>query len=111
MTDPSAPTSRRSHPLLGGFPLAVMALSTFLVVFALMMARLSSGGGAGLSASSGTAVVRGVTARGAVTTRTSGAGATAAAAQAAPANPSAAAAVPVSTRTSGALGAGGAGDE
>ncbi|MHB8234502.1 MAG: hypothetical protein ACYDHT_07600 [Solirubrobacteraceae bacterium] len=41
---PKAGSARRqSHPLLGLFPLATMALATFLVVFALMMARMQTG--------------------------------------------------------------------
>jgi hypothetical protein len=31
------------HPLLGAFPLAVMTLATFFVVFTILMARLQSG--------------------------------------------------------------------
>ena len=38
------------HPLLGAFPLAVMTLATFLVVFALLMARLERGADPALSA-------------------------------------------------------------
>jgi hypothetical protein len=35
--------ARRAHPLLGAFPLAVMTLATFLVLFTLTMARLNAG--------------------------------------------------------------------
>jgi hypothetical protein len=36
-------TKRSAHPLLGVFPLAVFTLATFLVVSALLMARLTAG--------------------------------------------------------------------
>jgi hypothetical protein len=44
----SGPASaRNTHPLTGAFPLTVMALAAFLVVFTLMMARLTSAPGTG----------------------------------------------------------------
>lgn len=45
MTEHAIPSVRRSttHPLLRPFPLAVMTLATFLVVFTLLMARLTAG--------------------------------------------------------------------
>ncbi len=39
----AATMTRREHPLLRPFPLVVMTLATFLVVFALLMARLTAG--------------------------------------------------------------------
>jgi hypothetical protein len=44
MTEPAqAPRARRrAHPLLRPFPLGVMVLTTFLIVFVLMMARMRS---------------------------------------------------------------------
>lgn len=53
-TSPRGPEPRRSgrrprsgagetHPLLGRFPLAVIALAAVVVIFALMMARLHAG--------------------------------------------------------------------
>ncbi len=44
MTEPGTPTSERPrrerHPLLHAFPLTVLSLATFLVVFTMMMANL-----------------------------------------------------------------------
>ncbi len=45
MTEPSAQAPERlreRHPLLHAFPLAVLSLATFLVVFTIMMANLRS---------------------------------------------------------------------
>jgi hypothetical protein len=46
--------SQVAHPLLRPFPLVVMGLATFLVIFALLMARLTSGLDPALRASPGT---------------------------------------------------------
>jgi hypothetical protein len=73
---PSRPASvRSSHPLLGVFPLAVMALAAGLVAFTLMMARLTStpSTGPGLPATASASVVLAPGARVAPSTRTSGA--------------------------------------
>jgi hypothetical protein len=39
--------AREAHPLLGAFPLAVIALAALLVVFVLTMAQLKAGSDAG----------------------------------------------------------------
>ena len=105
------PRTRAAHPLLAPFPLAVMALSTFLVVFTLMMARMSAGTRTSLSANVPAALVA---ASGGTRLRTSASGGSAAtAATTATATvtgaggPSAAVAVPaVLTRSSGARAGG-----
>lgn len=66
--------ARKVHPLLGAFPLAVMALATFLVLFALMMARLKAGADPSLRPSTSTSLVARSSGSRAVTTRTSGGG-------------------------------------
>jgi len=73
----SAP-GREAHPLLGAFPLAVMTLATFLVLFALMMARLNGGTDPDLSASTSTPLVARSLGGGAVTTLPGGGGASSA---------------------------------
>ncbi len=100
------PSLSKRHPLLGAFPLAVMTLATFLVVFAIMAARLQGGLDPALRAgTSGTTVVRNASG-GAVVTRASGTAIPASSPSGAPAQPGA----PVLTRTSGAGGAGGGGE-
>jgi hypothetical protein len=97
--------TRRAHPLLRAFPLAVMTLATFLVVFTLMMARLTAGADPALRASSNTAALVAGSSAGAVSTRTSGAGAQGAATVQATAAEGASATTPaVVTRTSGTSG-------
>jgi hypothetical protein len=64
--------ARKAHPLLGAFPLAVMTLATFLVLFTLMMARLQAGAGPALGSGASGALVAGPQGTGAVRTRTSG---------------------------------------
>jgi hypothetical protein len=104
--------TRKTHPLSGAFPLAVMTLATFLVLFAVMMARLKAGVDPALRAGTGSSLTASGAGAGAVRTRTSGVGA------------SAGTATPVATseevsprsraivtRASGASGTGGAGDE
>ncbi len=44
---------RERHPLLGAFPLSVLTLATFLVVLAVLAARLQSGSDPALSAFAG----------------------------------------------------------
>jgi hypothetical protein len=44
---------RERHPLLGGFPLSVLTLATFVVVFAILTARLQGGADPALRASTG----------------------------------------------------------
>ena len=99
---PAVPARRSTrHPLLGAFPLAVMTLATFLVVFAIMMARLQGGLDPALRATAGsTTVVRG--SGGAVVTRASGGAAPALSPSGAPARSGG----PVLTRTSGSSGGG-----
>jgi hypothetical protein len=104
----AAAPARRSarHPLLGAFPLAVMTLAVFLVVFTILMARLQSGVDPALSAAAhATTVVRGASG-GAVVTRASGGAGPAVSTSGAPAEP----ASPVITRTSGSSGGGESGD-
>jgi hypothetical protein len=103
-------TSRaKRHPLLGAFPLAVMTLATFLVVFAIMMARLQGGLDPALRAgTSGTTVVRNVSG-GKVVTRASGTASPASSPSGTPTRQG----TTVLTRTSGAggFGVGGEGDD
>jgi len=108
-----APTrARTAHPLLGAFPLAVMTLATFMVVFTLMMARMTAGVNPGVGSSTSTALLAGGSGASAVTTRTSGAGAAGAAVvQPAVSEGSPAATSTIVTRSSGAAGAVGVGDE
>lgn len=88
------------HPLLGAFPLAVMTLATFLVVFALLMARLQSGADPGLRASANGVLQARGEAGTAIRTRTSGG-----AVPAASGNPVATeVSSPLVTRTSGRAG-------
>lgn len=65
--------ARSTHPLLGAFPLAVFTLATFLVIFALMMARLTAGADPALRAQRSTAVLTRGPGGAVLTTRTSGA--------------------------------------
>lgn len=100
---PARPTPVRSaHPLLGAFPLAVMTLSTFLVVFTLLMARLTAlpstsppAGGAGASA------LVAASGGGAIRTRASGGAAAGATTTVASAGAPAVSAPAVITRSSG----------
>ena len=46
MTDMRATADRRGHPLLRPFPLVVLTLATFLVVFTLLVSSLRNGPGA-----------------------------------------------------------------
>jgi hypothetical protein len=115
---PSAAGARRQarrggHPLLRPFPLVVMTLSTFLVVFTLMMARLTAGADPALRASVSPAAISQPIGSGGttVTTRASGAAVAtpAVATEAGPqGTPTTSAIV---TRTSGAGGVSGAGDD
>ena len=107
-----SPRARRPHPLLGAFPLAVMTLATFLVLFTLMMARLQTGAGPVLSASKGSAALAEGNNESVVTTRTSGGGASSAPATSVAASEGTAGTSPaVVTRASGALGAAEGGDD
>lgn len=94
---------RRSHPLLGLFPMTIMTVATFLVVFVLMMARLQAGADPALHFGVASALHQPAGSSASVTTRAStSAGATAlAASQASPGRSRA-----IVTRTSpGAAGA------
>ena len=90
--------ARKAHPLLGAFPLTVMTLATFLVLFTLTMARLNAGEDPAPRPSA--SLVARSSGAGAVTTRTSGGGDSAAGAtQAAPSEESSDAS-PVAVRPS-----------
>lgn len=105
---------RSGHPLMRPFPLVVMTLATFLIVFALLMARLSAGADPALRAGvSAGAISRPVGAAATtLTTRASGAGAAVpAVAQSGAAEGSTAPAAAIVTRTSGAPGASRASDD
>lgn len=101
--------ARAGHPLLHAFPLAVMSVATFLVVLALLAARLPSPSAPGIGSSApATALVAGSGGT-PLSTRTSGA-ASGAAAAAPPVTPATAAEgspaiSTIVTRTSGASGA------
>ena len=102
-TSAASPTRLRArHPLLGVFPLAVMTLSTFLVVFAVLMARLQSGVDPALRAAASRSLAVPGAQRGALVTRTSGGGSAPAATSRAAEEGS----TPVLTRTSGSGGGG-----
>jgi hypothetical protein len=104
----ATPASRRSarHPLLGPFPMAVMTLATFLVIFTLMMARLNVGADPALRGAANPVALTAGSGAGAVTTRASGASAAASSTVQAAAGQGTATATPaVVTRTSGAAGA------
>lgn len=107
----SAASPRRRHPLLSAFPLTVMTLATFLVVFALMMARLQAGADPALRASAPSALVAGRSGAAAVTTRTSGTAGASATTPPATIEGSTAATPAIVTRTSGAPGGQEAGDD
>jgi hypothetical protein len=104
------PSAGRRHPLLNAFPLTVMTLATFLVLFTLMMARLQAGADPALRASAPGALVAGRPGSAAITTRASGS-AGASATPAAVTAGSVAATPVVITRTSGVPGRSGAGDD
>lgn len=104
--------ARRAHPLLGVFPLVVMTLATFLVLFTLMMARPRAGTDPALHASTSTSVAAAGSATGAVTTRASGGAESAATATPATGSEESSARMPaVVTRTSGGAGPREVGDE
>ena len=106
----SAPT--RTQPLLGAFPLTVMTIATFLVLFAFMMGRLKVGADLAVRGGTGSSLVLGSSGSGFVTTRTSGAGAASALATRAVAPEASSGRTPaIVTRASGALGATEVGDE
>ena len=104
--------SGEAHPLLAAFPLTVMALATFMVLFALMMARLKAGAEPALHPSTSAVVSFVGSSRSSVVTRTSGiraSGATTVPATA-PEHPAATRSVIV-TRASGTLAARSPGDD
>jgi hypothetical protein len=103
---------RKAHPLLGAFPLAVMTLASFLVLFTLMMARLTSRANPALGASASSALVASGGGAGAVQTRTSGGGgARAALAPVAASEGSARTSAAIVTSSSGAAGTYARGDD
>jgi hypothetical protein len=106
------PRARSAHPLLGAFPLAVMTLATFLVLFTVMMARLRAGADPALRPIVSSGLLARSSGTGALRTRASGGGAsTAVAAPAAASEEPPVARTAVVTRASGAQGTTGAGDE
>ena len=90
--------ARGAHPLLGAFPLAVMALATFVVLFTLTMAMFKAGAGPALPPSMSTSLVASSSGSGAGSKRTNGAGESTARATPAVASKGAA----IATRASGA---------
>ena len=95
-----APTHR--HPLVHTFPLTVLALATFLVVFAMLMAR-QRGGGLGPAPSTSRAISAAGLPQPKIVTRSSGASTPSSAAGTAimPAGASQSRPAPVVTRASG----------
>lgn len=94
-----------AHPLLSAFPLSVMTLGVFMVLFALMMTRLEAGADPALRPSTSTALHAESPGASAVTTRTSGGGEPAAATTpVAGSEESSGAPAAIVTRTSGATG-------
>lgn len=103
---------RRAHPLLQAFPLAVMALATFLVLFAVMTARLKASATTARPAGAATALLASRSGGNSVRTRASGGANATAVASPIPASEVTAAANPaIVTRASGTTGAGEAGDD
>lgn len=98
--------ARERHPLLGVFPLTVMTLATFLVLFTLMMARLTAGADPALRAGNSGAVVQAVSAGSPLRTRTSGGAGTVRTTSVAASQGSSATVPAVLTRSSGGAGAG-----
>lgn len=103
--------ARNAHPLLSPFPLTVMTLATFLVIFALMMARLEAGVDPALRVGPTTPVAAASSSARAVITRTSGGGESAATLAPTAGSEESAASPAVVTRTSGSPGTTEAGDE
>jgi hypothetical protein len=105
--------ARRGHPLLRPFPLAIMTVATFLVVFTLMMARLTAGADPALRASVTAGAISRPVGSGAstVVTRASGAGATVAAVSHGARGEGPPTAATIVTRTSRAAGSPGVGDD
>jgi hypothetical protein len=96
--------ARHAHPLLGAFPLVVMTLATFLVLFALMMARIGAAADSALRANTSISVAAPGSATGPVTTRASGGVESTATATAGRSEESSARMPAVVTRTSGGSG-------
>jgi len=93
-----------AHPLLSAFPLSVMTLGVFMVLFALMMTRLEAGADPALRPSTSTALHAESPGASAVTTRTSGGGEPAATTPVAGSEESSGGTAAIVTRTSGATG-------
>jgi hypothetical protein len=106
---PTGARTRETHPLLGVFPLTVMSLATFLVLFSVMMARLTAAGGTALSSNRSVALAANGSGASAVRTRASGGGGSGA--TVAPAAFSGRAAPAIVTSASGAAGAKASGDD
>ncbi len=103
--------ARETHPLLGAFPLAVMTLAIFLVLFALTMARLNAGADPDLGASTGTPLVARNPGGDAVKTRPGGGGASGAATKPVAAAESPGTTAAIVTRANGAPSTTEAGDD
>jgi hypothetical protein len=73
---PTARQRRRAHPLLQAFPLAVMTLATFLVLFSVMTARLKASAIMARPSSGATTLLARPPGGSGVTTRASGGAAT-----------------------------------
>jgi hypothetical protein len=103
---------RRAHPLLGAFPLAVMTLATFLVLFSVMTARLKASTTTARPAGAATALLAPRSGGSSVRTRASGGANATVIASPAPASEATAATSPaIVTRASGTTGAGESGDD
>jgi hypothetical protein len=96
------PRRRSAHPLIGVFPLTVMALATFMVIFTLMMARRTAVADRALQSIGASGIVEAAVQGHTLRTRTSG---TALAVPSPASGTSASGARAVVTRSSGAAGA------
>jgi hypothetical protein len=103
--------ARNAHPMLSPFPLTVMTLTIFLVLFALMMARLKASADPALRASTTTPVAAASSGGRAVITHASGGGESAAKLAPAAGSEESSASPSVITRRSGAPGTTEARDE
>lgn len=101
----------RRHPLLGPFPLTVMTLATFLVLFTVMMARLTGGANPALNGANPAALVEPTAAGSPVRTRSSAAIGAGGTPTIAPTRSPSATAPAVMTRSSGSAGAGAVTDD
>lgn len=105
-----ASRASEKHPLLGGFPLTVMSLATFLVLFTLMMARLTAGADPALVSSANAGLVAKGSRGSVIRSRTSGGAVPVATAAPVQARQAGASREAIITRASGA-GVTGSGDD